>query len=157
MNKRANFLLAVILIVVVINLAMTSIILNRQVADSGVGDSLDPDIARHWGDQVVELYNRSDHQALHALFHPQARVEISEQQLAAQLQKLHQLFGDIDEHAFVSAVRLGKKGSASYYQLFFNARVSGRDGKATLKLTLVVENDAVSLYGLGINASESLD
>jgi hypothetical protein len=157
MSKLTNFLLALILIAVVINLAMTSILLNQQAANRGVGDTLDPAVARNWGERVVELYNRHDHEALYALFNPLARVEISQQQLAGQLQKLHQLFGDIDDHAYVNAVRLGEKANASYYQLFFNARVSSKEGQATLKLSLVVENNAISLYGLRINASESLD
>ena len=157
MSKLTNFLLAVILVVVVINLGMTSILLNQQAADRGVGDRLDPAVARNWGERVVELYNRRDHEGLYALFNPQARVEISQQQLAGQLQKLHQLFGNIDDHAYANAVKLGEKGGASYYQLFFNARVGSKDGKATVKLSLVVENDAISLYGFSINASESLD
>ncbi|MCP4332368.1 MAG: hypothetical protein GY785_06905 [Gammaproteobacteria bacterium] len=157
MSKLTNLLLAVILVVVAINLVMTSILLNRQAADRGAGDSLDPGIARNWGEQVVVLYNRRDHEVLYTLFHSQARVKISQQQLAGQLQKLHQLFGNIDDHAYVNAVKLGEKASASYYQLFFNARVGSKDSPATLKLSLVVEKDVISLYGLSINASESLD
>jgi hypothetical protein len=156
MNKTTNFLLAVILVAVLINLALTTIMLGRQTAAESV-DRLDRDIATAWGDRVVELYNRQDHAALHALFSPEARIKIGEQQLAGQLSKLHELFGDIDDFAYVNSVRLGEKGGASYYQVFFDARVSARESPATLKLSLVVKDEIVSLYGMRINASESLD
>lgn len=156
MNKTTNFLLGAILVAVLINLALTTIMLGRQTVGERV-ERLERDIATAWGAKVVELYNRQDHAALHALFSPEARVKIGEQQLAGQLRKLHELFGGIDDYAYANSVRLGEKGGASYYQVFFDARVSARESPATLKLSLVVENDTVSLYGLRINASESLD
>jgi hypothetical protein len=157
MNKTTNILLGVILVLLMLNLAMTSVLLNRQTDGQGASDQLDRDIATSWGDKVVQLYNRRNHEALYALFNPQAQVKISQQQLAQQLQKLHQLFGDIDDHAYVNSIKLGEKGGEGYYQLFFNARVSGKYSKATLKLSLIEGNDVISLYGLSINATDSLD
>jgi len=156
-NKATNVLLGVILVLVALNLAMTTILIDRQSKAGGANERFDPEVARDWGNNVVDLYNRRDHEALYALFSPQARIKIGQQQLADQLGKLHQLFGVVEDHAYVNSVKLGEKGGAQYFQLFFNARVSGKNSPATLKLSLVETNDKFSLYGLSINASESLD
>ena len=157
MNKTTNVLLVMILVLLVLNLAMTTILVSKLPTGNETSDRLDPEIARDWGNKVVELYNRRDHDALYQLFNRQAQVKISEQQLADQLEKLYQLFGEIEDHLYVNAVKLGEKGGERYYQLFFNARVSGKNRSATLKLSLILANDQVSLYGLSVNASESLE
>ena len=157
MNKTTNVLLGMILVLLVLNLAMTTILVSKLPAANEAGERLDPAIARDWGDKVVDLYNLKDHKALYQLFNRQAQIKFSEQQLAAQLEKLYQLFGEIEDHAYVNAVKLGEKAGDRYYQLFFNARVSGKKRTATLKLSLILANDEVSLYGLRINASESLE
>ena len=156
-SRTTNGLLGIILVAVTINLAMTAILIDRQSKAGGANERFHPEVARNWGDNVVDLYNRRDHEALYALFGPQAQVKIGQQQLADQLGKLHQLFGVVEDHAYVNAVKLGEKGGDRYFQLFFNARVSGRNSPATLKLSLIETNDKFSLYGLSINASESLD
>lgn len=157
MNRTTNILLGVILVLVVINLTLTLLLFGRGPVATGAADRMDVDIAIAWGDKVTELYNRQDYQALHALFNQQARVKIGREQLATQLEKLRKLFGSIDDHAYVNSIKLGAKGDEQYYQLFFNVRVSEKRNPATMKLSLAVENDEVSLYGLRINASESLD
>ena len=157
MNKTSNVLLVMILVLLVLNLGMTTILVSKLPGNNETSERLDPEIARDWGNKVVELYNQRDHPALYRLFNRQAQVKISEQQLADQLEKLHQLFGDIEDHAYVNAIKLGEKGGERYYQLFFNARVSENNRSATLKLSLILSNDEVSLYGLSVNASESLE
>tara|TARA_R110001592_G_scaffold167131_5_gene402517 strand:- start:8658 stop:9068 length:411 start_codon:yes stop_codon:yes gene_type:complete len=76
--------------------------------------------AKLWGDKVVVLYNGQNHQALYDLFHQQAKVKITEERLAKQLAKLHELFGDIEQIAFTNLIKLGEKNSEVYYQLLFN-------------------------------------
>ena len=162
MQKTTNILLGAVLVLVVINLTLTSILFMRQPhqADFPAQESasLDADIARTWGRRVVELYNRQDHEGLYALFDEKARVKISYQQLKQQLEKLHELFGDIEQTAFVNSARIGKIGSEYYYQLLFNVRVkrSGK-GAATLKITVIDDNQTISLFGVRINASQDLD
>ena len=162
MNKYSNVLLTLILVLVLINLVFTSALINQQaelvntIADRS--ESLDSEIARAWGAKVADMYNRQDHQALYAMFNEQAKVKISHQQLKSQLEKLFQLFGEIEESAFVSADKIGEKGDAQYYKLLFNVRVKeSRDRPATLSISVVRRNNAVSLYGVRINASQSLD
>ena len=157
MNKTTNVLLGMILVLLLLNLAMTTILVGKLPTASEVTDRLDPEVARAWGKNVVELYNRNDDAALYQLFNRQARIKISQQQLAGQLQKLRQLFGDIQDHAYLNAIKLGEKGGDRYYQLFFSARVSAQDNPATLKLSLIVTNGEVSLYGLSVNASQTME
>jgi hypothetical protein len=161
MNKVTNVLLAAIFVLLILNLRFTLVVLDRLPTEKTGGEEveelLDPDIVRFWGDKVARLYNDQDHQALYALFSKQARVKISPEQLESQLEKLLMLFGDIEEHAFVKTSKLGEKGQAQYYQLLYNVRVSENPSPATMTLSLVVENDAVSLYGLRTNGSAQLD
>ena len=157
MNKTTNVLLGMILVLLLLNLGMTTILVSKLPTDSEVNDRLDPEIARAWGNNVVELYNRNDHDALYKLFNRQARIKISQKQLAGQLQKLHDLFGDIQDHAYLNAIKIGEKGGDRYYQSFFSARVSAQDNPATLKLSLIVTNGEVSLYGLSVNASQTME
>jgi hypothetical protein len=162
MNKYSNVLLTLILVLVLINLVLTVTVINKQAAQvnsmADMSESLDSEIARAWGKKVADMYNQQDHQALYAMFDEQARVKISHQQLETQLKKLFQLFGAIEESAFVSADKIAEKDDAQYYKLIFNVRVKENSRRpATLSITVVRKNNAVSLYGVRINASQSLD
>ncbi|MCX2979606.1 hypothetical protein EYC98_01880 [Halieaceae bacterium IMCC14734] len=157
MNKMTNVLLGVILLIGLLNLALTASLAGRQstVAAESVS-GFDNGLARRWGDRVTNLYNRGDHAGLYTLFNQQAKVKISGDQLESQLEKLRQLFGDIEESAFQNSMKLGEKGGEQYYQLHYSLRVTGKEGPATMRLSLVVDGDQISLYGLTINATESL-
>lgn len=162
MNKYSNVLLPLVLVLVLINLVLTGIVINNQNTQVNVtadrSDKLDPEIARIWGKKVAQMYNQQDHQALYALFNDQAKVKISHQQLKTSLEKLFQLFGAIEESAFVSADKIGEKGDALYYKLLFNVRVKENSTRpGTLIISVVKSNNAISLYGVRINASQSLD
>lgn len=165
MNKYSNVLLSVILALVLLNLALTGSLLIKQTAQPIVvnqteraPDSLDPAIAKAWGEKVTTMYNEQDHQALYALFSEQAKVKISHQQLESQLQKLFNLFGNIEKSALVSADKVAEKGGELYYQLLFNIRVKEASKRlGTLTISVVKNDRKVSLYGVRINASQSLD
>lgn len=162
MNKCSNVLLILILVLVLINLVFTGTLINKQVVQVNTmadrSESLDLEIARTWGENVADMYNQQDHQALYAMFNEQAKVKISHQQLKTQLEKLFQLFGAIEESAFVSANKIGEKGDAQYYKLLFNVRVKENSNRpATLSISVVKKNNDVSLYGVRINATQSLD
>lgn len=160
MNKTTHILLTLILVLLAINLAMTTKLLMDKPASATTEKAtpLAADIAKDWGKQVVELYNQQDHQAMYALFNEQAKVKISHEQLQEQLQKLHGLFGNIEEHALANSVKLGEKGEEQYYQLSFSVRVSGPNvDHGTLTLSLITRDNVVSLYGMRLNAAQSLD
>jgi len=162
MNKYTNVLLSLILVLVLVNLALTSTVIMKQtnqVNTIAAGtESLDSEIARAWGKKVADMYNQQDHLALYAMFNEQAKVKISHQQLETQLKKLFKLFGAIEASAFVSADKIGKKSDEKYYKLIFNVRVKKSSNRpATLNISVVRKNNAISLYGIRINASQSLD
>lgn len=162
MNKYSNVLLTLILVLVLINLVLTGTVITRQAAQVNTmtdrNESLDTEIARAWGKKVADMYNQQDHQALYAIFNEQAKVKIGQQQLETSLKKLFQLFGVIEESAFVSADKIGEKGDVQYYKLLFNVRVKENSNRpATLIISVARKNNIVSLYGVRINASQSLD
>ncbi|PKH01425.1 hypothetical protein CXF72_17295 [Psychromonas sp. MB-3u-54] len=165
MSKVTNILLGFILLLVLLNLALTGSLLLKQtpvptpaVVNDRVEESLDALVAQVWGKKVIDMYNGQEHQALYALFNDQAKVKISHKQLETQLKKLYQLFGEIEESAFVSANKIGEKGNERYYKLLFNIRVK-ETGKrsAALTISVIVKDNIVSLYGVRLNASQSLE
>jgi len=160
-SKFTNSLLVLIVVLLAINILMTTITV-RQTATAPVAQeskaAIDDLETRLWGDKVVALYNSQNHQGLYELFHQQAKVKITEERLAKQLVKLHELFGDIEQIAFTNLMKLGEKNSEAYYQLLFNTRVSQTETQqATMTLSLIIENGDASLYGFKLNARQSLD
>ncbi len=160
-SKLTNSLLVLIVVLLTINILVTTKIYDQVSSpdlvldEEAVFDELE---AKLWGDKVVALYNGQNPQALYELFHQQAKVKITEERLAKQLAKLHELFGDIEQIAFSNLIKLGEKNSEIYYQLLFNARVSQTESRqATLTLSLIIDKDDASLYGFKLNARQSLD
>ena len=153
-NRTTHALLGIILVLLLLNLVMTTILVGKQNNQVNLAsDSLDPEIATVWGKRVVELYNRRDAEAFYRLFSPQARDQFTPEQFEAQLENLSGLFGDIESYSFINAVKLGEKGAERYFQLFYRAGVSARENPATLKLSLIVDNDAISVHGFSLNAT----
>lgn len=162
MNKYTNILLSLILVLVFLNLALTGIVLVRQTVQADAmtneKESLDPAIAQFWGKKVADLYNQQDHEALYATFNEQAKVKISHQKLETQLKNIFELFGEIEESALVSTDKIGEKGEEIYYKLLFDIRVQKNSNRpATLTISVIMKDQIVSLYGLRINATQSLD
>jgi hypothetical protein len=170
MNKLSNVLLSFILILVVLNLWLTVSVLKTQAVQSSVianmvasrvdnrVESLDSSIAKDWAEKVTLMYNQQDHQALYALFSEQAKVKISHFKLQTELDNLYKLFGEIEKSAFVSAEKIGEKGDDLYYKLLFNIRVKQASKRqATLTISVVKNDNKLSLYGVRLNATHSLD
>lgn len=161
MNKLTNTLLSLVLALLVINLALTSMVLLRAPAQSATNvasKSLNVSIAQAWGAKVVRMYNQQDHAALYATFNEKAKVKISQQQLETQLTKLFQLFGEVKQKALVSTDQVGQKGDETYYKLLFNIRTENNTAQpGTLSISLIMKDNAISLYGVRMNATQSLD
>jgi hypothetical protein len=162
MNKFTNVFLGSILVLVLLNLVLTTSMLQSQSFRSNIENNkiekLNTSTAHAWGKKVINMYNQQDHQGLYALFSEQAKVKITPQQFQSQLKKLFQLFGEIEKSAFVSAEELGKKGDQLYYKLLFTIRVKEASKRlATLTVSVVRKDNTVSLYGVLINATHSLD
>lgn len=159
MNKLTNFLLLVVIALLLLNVWLTAAGVSKlqQLDKPADNTALPVATAREWGDRVIALYNRQDHEALHALFSGRARVKISQQQLDKQLEKLHKYFGEVEDSAYSTSVRVGVQGGVEYYQLFFNLRVSGSAGPATMTVSLASQGGRESLYGMRINGAAFLD
>lgn len=163
MSKYNTVLLNVIFVLVLLNLGLTWLVLERQVAYPAALTNeriagLDPLIAKTWGEKVATMYNQQDHRGLYRLFNEQAKLKISHQQLQNQLKNLFKLFGQIENTSFVSAHKIGEKGDELYYSLLFNISVSEVSKQAPKLTIVVVKKDAqVSMYGVRINASYDLE
>lgn len=163
MNIVSNIILGLVLVLLLINLILTgSIAVKLEGTSSSLNfdksEKIESGRADALGKKVIDLYNDQNDLALYALFNEKAKVKISHKQLKNQLVNLHNLFNDIEESAFISAVKLGEKGDEIYYQLLFTVRVKDTTRRnGTLTLTVLMKDSKLSLYGLKLNATQSLD
>lgn len=161
MTQLTNILLAAIVVLLLFNVYQTNHIA-RQLAEAPTtdvnGQGVDPQAARELGNRVAALYNSQNHEQLYALFHPQAKVKISAQQIERQLTNLFTLFGRIEESALLNSIKLGEKAGEVYYQLRYRARVSKTEHqRASMTLSVIQTTDNFQLYGFRLNAQQSLD
>lgn len=159
MSKLTNILLSAILLVLLLNLIMTTAIFYELTDGTAKqADAVSVDIARQWGNTVTSLYNRQQDSLLYDLFHDEAKVKISAYQLEQQLKKLYEMFGKIEHISHISTTKLGEKADQEYYQFIFGARISDTDKKrAKVTLSLIKEKEKFMLYGFSINALQNLD
>jgi hypothetical protein len=162
MNKFTNILLGFTLILVLFNLILTASVLQKQNVQGNIVnnkiESLKTSTAHAWGKKVIKMYNQQDNQALYELFSEQAKVKITHQQLKSQMEKLLELFGEIEKSAFVSSEKVGYNAGQQYYKLLFTIRVKEASKRlATLTISVVTKDNIVSLYGVRIHATHSLD
>ena len=144
------------------NLALTAYVALRPAAagtaataalgKSVISESEANDLAK----DVVALYNKSDPGALYAKLDNLARVQISQEQLTQQVQKLHSLLGDVTNYAYTNAELAGTHEGRTFYNLNYQVALSGAAfAHGTMKLTYVKNSDGYGLVGIFINGSDT--
>ncbi len=162
MMRLTNTLLGLIVILLCANLYQSTQI-SKQLEQASLASSSNEKInrtqAKEWGEKAIALYNSQKHHALYELFHPSAKIQISESELATQLKKLFQLFGRVDGIALSDTLKLGEKGGETYYQYVYRAKVSNpAHQQARLSLSMIKGDDhKFWLYGFKLNARHSLN
>ena len=153
-----NTLLKIVLILLLLNLALTAGLYLRQPAPPAAEVQTGFTAAQvlPFAQQIVDAYNRDDPGYLYALYDISAQQKLSRETLEQQLNKLRTTFGQIESIAYLNSVKLGEKGSEKYHQLHFSAKLSNPDLKgAQLVLHIIVDaQDQLRLYGMRLNAGQ---
>ena len=159
MNNKLVWLL---LLLVSANLALTAyVVLRPAPAGATAAAVVDKSVisesnANALAKDVVALYNKSDPSALYAKLDNLARVQISQEQLTQQVQKLHSLLGDVTNYAYTNAEVAGTHDGKTFYNLNYNVALSGATfAHGTMKLTFVRNADGFGLVGIFINGSDT--
>ncbi|MEP6897853.1 MAG: hypothetical protein ABI870_04930 [Rhodanobacter sp.] len=159
MNNKMVWLLVLL---VTGNLALTAYVALRPAAvgaaataaagESVISESKANDLAKDF----VALYNKKDPVALYAKLDNLARVQISQEQLAQQIQKLHSVLGDVTNYAYVNSELAGTTDGKAFYNANYKVALSGATfAHGTMKLTFVKNSDGFGLVGLFINGADS--
>ena len=159
MNNKIVWLLVVL---VSGNLALTAYLALRpavlgttanKIADKSV---ISESKANELAKGVVALYNKNDPVELYAKLDNIARVQISQEQLTQQIQKLHSLLGEVSNYAYTDSELGGMSEGRTFYIVNYQVALSGGAfAHGTLKLTFVKNADGFGLVGIFINGLDS--
>lgn len=159
MNNKIVWLLVLL---VSGNLALTAYLTLRPAAvvaaaTAAVGESvISESKANDLAKEIVALYNKNDPTGLYAKLDNLARVQISQEQLTRQIQKLHSLLGEVSNYAYTNSEIAGTSGGKTFYNLNYKVALSGGTfAHGTMKLTVVKNSDGFGLVGLFINGLDS--
>lgn len=159
MNNKIVWLL---LVLVSGNLALTAYLVLRPAtvgaaASAAVGESVISESKAHdLAKDIVALYNKNDTVGLYAKLDNLARVQISQEQLTRQIQKLHSLLGSVSNYAYTNSQLAGTSEGRTFYNVNYQVALSGGSfAHGTLKLTLVKNSDGFGLVGIFINGSDT--
>lgn len=159
MNNKIVWLL---LLLVSANLVLTAYVALRPTtvataASAAVGTSVISEAnANDLAKDIVAIYNKNDPGALYAKLDNLARVQISQEQLTQQVQKLHALLGDVTNYAYTHAELAGTHEGKSFYNLKYHVALSGGSfAHGTMKLTFVKNSGGFGLVGIYINGTDS--
>jgi hypothetical protein len=114
------------------------------------------DQAKKLSGALIPLYNQKDIPALYDLFDPVAKVQITRDQVAAQIEKLATILGRIEDCAYSHATVAGIQEGRTYYTLHYKVSLSGGQLRAgNMTLTVVRNPDGLGLFGFFLNGSSA--
>jgi hypothetical protein len=157
MNSKP--LLVMLVVISALNLGLTGWILidlrsTTQLSSENRISPLPPELSASKRDaifsQVENFYNKQDYDGLYAIFSHEVQVQIPKEQFIASMQQLKTTFGDIGEGAYSYYEAAGGRGGKSFYNLYYIVRLpkSVISSKGSLKITVVVGDGTVKLYGI---------
>jgi hypothetical protein len=156
-------ILAVLIVISALNLALTTWLVidsNRPNQLSGAKQTspLPAELSASKRDaifeQVKNLYNTQDYDGLYAIFAREVQVQIPKDQFIASMDKLRATFSDIEDGAYSYYEFVGNRGGRAFYNLYYTVRLSKSaiSPKGSLKITVVVVEGNVAVYGIYLNS-----
>jgi hypothetical protein len=105
-------------------------------------------------EQVKNLYNTQDYDGLYAIFAREVQVQIPKDQFVTSMNKLKTAFSDIDDGAYSYYEFVGNQGGKAIYNLYYTVRLpkSAVSPKGSLKITVVIVDGNVAVYGIYLNS-----
>lgn len=109
------------------------------------------DEAKKLSESLIPLYNQRNVTALYDRFDPLAKVQITKDQVAAQVEKLATLLGRVKDCAYSHATIAGAQGGRTYYTLHYKVSLSGGQlPTGTFTLTVARNANELGLFGFFI-------
>ena len=103
---------------------------------------------------AMKLYNGQDSATFYEAFDGIAKAQLTQEQLAAQLDQLYPVIGSVSDAAFSSAVLAGNDGGREYYNLNYKVRLTGGPfSSGDMKLTVIRRDGQLGLVGFFINGT----
>ena len=103
---------------------------------------------------LVPLYNKKNTAALYDQFDSLAKIQITKEQMTAQMGKLSTLIGRIDSYAYSHTTMAGTQGGRTFYTLHYKVRLSeGQLPTGDMTLTVTRNAGGLSLFGFFINGT----
>jgi hypothetical protein len=161
MNNKP--ILAVLIVISALNLALTTWLVidsNRPNQLSGAKQTsplpaeLSASKRNAIFEQVKNLYNAQDYDGLYAIFAREVQVQIPKDQFVTSMNKLKAAFSDIDDGAYSYYEFVGNQGGKAIYNLYYTVRLpkSAVSPKGSLKITVVIVDGNVAVYGIYLNS-----
>lgn len=162
MNSKIGPLLVALIVLVTINIAVTSYVALRPapvaspvgpiIDDPIVSDGRVAPLAKH----MITLFNAKDVAGLYGLMDDFAKAQISQEQLSAQIDKLHSVLGTVGTYAYDRAELAGTDAGRTFYNISYKVSLSGGSfAHGTLKLTVLRRGDELRLVGFFLNGSDT--
>lgn len=104
--------------------------------------------------EVLALYTAKDTAALYAKFDGVAKAQLTQEQLATQLENLYPVLGIPGSPAYVGSVLAGSDGGRDYFNLNYKIKLTGGPfSSGDMKLTVTERDSGLSLVGFFINGT----
>jgi hypothetical protein len=158
-TQRSPLIDFAIISLLILNLGATSYIALRPAehatATAVVNKPVDVSEAQalELAEFAVRLYNGKDSAAFYEAFDGIAKAQLTQEQLATQLDQLYPVMGSVSDAAFSSATFAGSDGGRDYYQLSYKVRLTGGPfSSGDMKLTVIRRDGQLGLVGFFINS-----
>lgn len=143
---------AIIIILLIINLIVTSAVAVKIFETTNINDKISDiseEKANSLTSELVTLFNKKDTANLYSKFIPIARTEFSQKSLRKEIEKLHSLFGVIEETVFLHSKLLEHSGKKKYSKLTYKFRSKGATfSSGEIDITILDDgSDELKLYG----------
>jgi len=161
MNNKP--ILALLIVISALNLALTTWLVidsHRSTQFNGAKQTspLPAELSSSKRDaifeQVKNLYNAQDYDGLYAIFAREVQVQIPKDEFVTSMNKLKATFSDIDDGAYSYYEFVGNQGGKAIYNLYYTVRLpkSSISPKGSLKITVIVVEGNVAVYGIYLNS-----
>lgn len=160
-NDRIPAATVLIIALLIANLGLSSYIAFRPQTTSAVDASkesaaaeVDAQEADKLAESILPLYNQKNISALYERFDQLAKVQFTQEQLTAQIEKLHSLLGRIERCAYSHATVAGTQGGRIFYTLHYKVSLAGGPlPMGDMTLTVTRNAESLGLYGFFVNGS----
>ncbi|MBN2211129.1 MAG: hypothetical protein JW709_07005 [Sedimentisphaerales bacterium] len=114
-----------------------------------------PELREQYFQQFQKAFNAADYDAIYKLFGPIARAQVSEEELAKELQKMTDWFHRVDKGTYTHSEWAGKQGLTDGYYLYYAVTFPPEcqfGQKGILKISIGVEGREVQILGFFLNS-----